>query len=126
MNITHVLAQMLGIIFLIVGLSAVVNKKLVTMVVEEITRNQGLWWISGFITLMMGAVLVVLNNVWSSGLQLFITIISWLALIKGTFILVFPNSSVSFYRKLGRGNAFLFSGIIGIIVGLILLYKGLM
>jgi hypothetical protein len=120
MDISIVLAQIFGIVFIGLGLSMIFNKKWTAVAVEEMTKNQGVLWLAGLITLTMGAVVVVLNNLWTSGLPLFVTILGWLMLFKGVFIMIFPNSTVSYYKKMNKGNIFVWGGVIVFILGLIL------
>ena len=75
-------------------------------------KNQGIIWLAGLITLILGATIVALNNIWTSGLPLFITILGWLTLIKGATILIFPNFSFSYYKKMNKGNVFAWGGVI--------------
>jgi len=123
MHTSIVLAQILGIGFVVLGLSMISNKKWTALAIEEIVKNQGLIWLAGFITLILGATIVVLNNVWTFGLPLFITILGWLTLIKGTLILVFPNSTLSYYKKMNKGNIFVWGGVVVFILGLILVLQ---
>jgi len=122
MDISIVLAQILGIIFIVLGLSMFFNKKNTTVAIEEILSSRGLMWIGGFMALVMGTIMIEFNNVWNSGLPLLITILGWLALIKGVFILVFPDFSISFYKKMNRGNLFVWAGVFVFLLGLILLW----
>ncbi|MDD5318457.1 MAG: hypothetical protein PHF79_01355 [Candidatus Pacebacteria bacterium] len=124
MNITVVIAQALGIVFSVLGLSILVNKKGLVSFIEESGQSRGMVWFSGISALMIGAIIVALNNIWSSGLQLFITIIGWIALIKGIFILFFPNLTVLLYEKMNRYGVLIFGGIFTLVIGLILLYNG--
>jgi hypothetical protein len=120
MNTSTFLAQILGIVFIVLGLSMILNKKWTALAIEEMIKNQGLVWLAGLITLMLGATIVTLNNVWTSGLPLLITILGWLTLIKGTIILVFPNFTFSYYKKMNKGNIFVWGGIIVFLLGLFL------
>ena len=122
MDTSIVLAQIWGIVFVILGLSMLLNKKWTAVAIEEMTQNQGIIWLAGLITLVMGVVLVTLNNVWTSGLPLIITILGWLTLIKGAFILLFPNFSITYYKKVNKGNIFTWGGLIVLILGLILFF----
>ena len=126
MNIPIVLSQVLGIIFAVMGLSVLINKKSVVALIEESAANQGFLWLSGLIALIIGAVLVGINNSWTSGLKLFLTVIGWLAVIKGLFILLFPKTAISLYRKLNNSGVLTTGGLIAFILGLVLLYKGFM
>ena len=123
MDISIILAQIFGVTFAVLGLSMMSNKKWTAVVIEEITKNQGVVWLAGLFTLVMGAVIVVLNNIWTSGLPLLITILGWATLIKGAFILLFPNSTKFYYEKMNKGNVFVWGGIIVLLLGLILLYS---
>jgi hypothetical protein len=123
MNISIFFAQMLGTMFVVLGLSMIFNKKWTAIAVDEMTKNQGIIWLAGLITLILGVTIVGLNNIWTSGLSLFITILGWLTLIKGITILVFPNFSFSYYKKMNRGNIFVWGGFVVLIFGLILLYS---
>jgi len=125
MEISIVLAQIMGITFIVLGLSMLFNKQWTAVMVEDLVKNQGLIWIAGLIALMMGAVTVVLNNFWTSGLPLFVTVVGWLALIKGVVILLFPNFTVSWYGKMNKGNIFFWAGLIILILGVILLFVAL-
>jgi putative Ca2+/H+ antiporter (TMEM165/GDT1 family) len=126
MNTSIIISQILGITFTVMGLSLLVNKKETTAFIDEVMRNKAVMWILGFITTILGATIVVFNNLWTSGLELFITIIGWLTLIKGIMILVFPNSSALYYKKINKENILVIGGLIIVILGLILLYAGFM
>jgi len=124
MNVTIAIAQVLGIILTVVGLSMLVNKRGIVLFIEDITQNRGCLWLGGFISLSIGAIIVSFNNVWGSGLQLLVAIIGWLALLKGLFILLLPGTVATFYRKANKPSIFIFGGLIVLIVGLLLLSKG--
>jgi len=100
----------------------VVNKKLTTAAVEEAIRDQGSLWMWGFLAVITGAVIIPLNNMWTSGLPLVITILGWLALIKGVLILFFPAAMVSLYRKFIKESMMIPAGLVVFVLGLVLLY----
>lgn len=114
---------MLGIVLTVIGLSILISRKGVMATLEEATNNRGFLWFYGLFALMLGAVIIALNNVWSSGgLQLTVTIIGWLALLKGVYILIFPNFAASLYRKCNKSSIMLLAGFVVLIVGVILLF----
>ncbi len=122
MYISIVLAQMLGISFALLGLSMLFNQKWTNVVVEEITKNQAVIWFAGLITLLLGSTIVVLNNDWTSGLPLLVTVLGWLILIKGAVIVLFPDFTISYYRKMNKGNIFMWGGLIVFVLSLVLLF----
>jgi drug/metabolite transporter (DMT)-like permease len=122
MDFSIIIAQVLGIFFVIAGISIVANGKATAAAVEESAQNKGILFMWGILALLMGAVIVVFNNVWTSGLTLLVTILGWLALIKGTFILLLPAPAASLYKKCGKSGLLVVAGIVVFVLGLVLLY----
>jgi len=110
---------------MVFGLSMIVNKRGTAAALQEMFKNQGFLWLVGFVTLTLGVVLVALNNIWTPGMTLLITILGWAVLIKGMFILFFPNVAVMFYRKFVTESLLILYGVIALIAGLIFLCLGL-
>jgi hypothetical protein len=119
---TTIIAQILGIFFAIAGISMAANSKGTADAVEASVQDKGSLFLWGILALLIGAVVVVLNNLWTSGLPLLVTILGWIALIKGAFILALPNAAASLYGKFNKSGMFVVCGVIAFILGLILLY----
>jgi hypothetical protein len=126
MNFTIFIAQALGIIFTVAGISIFTNKKGVLSLLEETTNQRGLLWLYGFVIITIGSVILVLNNTWSSGLVSLITVIGWLCILKGFILLCFPDVSISLYKKWASSGFLKASGFLAFVLGLVLLYKGFM
>jgi hypothetical protein len=124
--ITQIIAQVLGIVFAVLGLSILFNHKKSDSMIEGLMRDRSLLWSFGFMLTTMGAVVVVLNNVWTGGLTLFVTIIGWMTLLKGVVILLWPNWTVSTYNHMGKKQMAMLGGIGALIVGVALFYAGMM
>ena len=122
MDFSPVIAEALGIFFVVMGAAMVVNGKETAAIVEEAAQNKSYLWMWGFLALATGVVMVSLNNVWTSGLPLIITILGWLALVKGAFILIFPGVIARLYRKVGHSGLIVFVGVVALVVGFALLY----
>lgn len=124
LDATQIIAQVFGLIVTIFGLSIIVNHKSVIASLEKTVQSKGSLWVLGFIILIMGAVMVVFHNFWTSGLELFITILSWLTLIKGIVIVALPNIAAQWYRNIMSPNVILIQGFVATILGSLLLYFG--
>jgi hypothetical protein len=122
MDISVAIAQVLGIFFVIAGIAMVVSSKATADAIEESVAHKGIMFMWGVLALLIGAWIVVFNNVWTSGLPLLVTILGWLAIIKGAFILLAPAAAVSLYRKFGKGGMMVFCGVVVFVLGLVLLY----
>lgn len=121
--ISVLLAQILGIMFVVLGLSLVFHRKWTALAIDEMAKNPGVIWLAGLITVMLGSTIVGLNNIWTSGLPLCITILGWLTLIKGATILLFPHFSSSYFKRVNKGSIFVWGGMIITILGIILLLQ---
>ncbi len=122
MDFSIVIAQVLGIFFVVIGVSVAANGKATAAAVEESAQNKGILFMWGVLALLIGAVIVVFNTTWTSGLALLVAILGWAALIKGTFILLFPGVAASFYKKCGKSELIVVAGIVAFVLGLVLLY----
>jgi len=122
MNTTLIITQILGTIFIVLGLAMVVNKKYTAAAVQDMMQIKGLLWLCGFMATAMGAIMIAVHNVWTTGLPLLITVMGWMALVKGLFILLFPNWSSSFYKKYITDSLLVVSGVVCVILGLALVY----
>ena len=124
MNISVAITQVLGIIFTVMGLSVVFDRRAVSSALQKVAEDRGFLWLWSFLILTMGAVIVVMNNVWTSGLPLLITILGWLTVIKGAFLLLLPGPAIALYRKCNKESVLIIGGIAAFILGLVLLYVG--
>ncbi|HDR7783764.1 hypothetical protein MKX31_10580 [Bacillus sp. FSL M8-0063] len=66
-----------------------VLRELKKLVVED--RGFGIMY--GFLSIFLGLGSVILHNVWVFNWQGFLTFIAWLALLKGIYIIVYPEPS---------------------------------
>ena len=119
---TVIIAQILGIFFVVFGISMVFNSKGIKAAIEASLENKGILFVWGIVAVLTSAFIIALNNIWTSGMPLLVTILGWLALIKGVFILLFPNAAVSLYRKFNKSGLLVFVGVVVLIIGLVLLY----
>jgi hypothetical protein len=125
MDISVAIAQALGIILAVMGLSVAIDRKNVSTALERVTQDRGFLWVWSFLILTMGAVIVVMNNVWTSGLPLLVTILGWLTVIKGAFLLLLPGPAVWLYQKFNKNGVLAVGGIFAFMLGLALLYLSL-
>ncbi len=121
MNTTIVLAHILGISFVILGLAMLLNKGNMSAVMDTLVSNKAILCLTGFVTLMLGAILVVLNNTWTSGLPLLVTILGWMMLIKGAFLLLLPNTAAAYYKRMNTNGLFIWAGLLVLVLGIVLL-----
>jgi hypothetical protein len=66
-----------------------VLRELKRLVVED--RGFGIMY--GFLSIFLGLGTVILHNIWALNWQGFITLIAWLALLKGIYVIAYPEPS---------------------------------
>ncbi len=78
------------------------NRKFFQQVMEDFCKNAALVCYGGLFTLVIGVVIILTHNLWVANWTAIITIIGWLAFIKGIWIIVLPSTVFKFvqvYRK---------------------------
>jgi uncharacterized protein YjeT (DUF2065 family) len=102
------------------------NKRNFNAVMNDLTKNRGLSWITGFMTFIMGAVVIALYNTWTWDWRVIVTLLGWVTVIKGAVIMVFPRSMAQIYERVMSDRMLMFSGIYALTLGALLLGLGLM
>lgn len=81
MDISIFFARFWGSFFVIFGLLFIITRQLGKTI--EMTDNKAFVISTGYITLLMGLVTIILHNVWVADWRIAITILGWSTLIKG-------------------------------------------
>lgn len=97
MDISIFFAQLWGSYFVIFGLLFIITGQLGKTI--EMTDNKAFVISTGYITLIMGLVTIILHNVWVANWRIAITILGWSTLIKGIMKIGFPE----FIHKQAQG-----------------------
>jgi hypothetical protein len=90
---------------------------------SNFAESPAVLYLGGAMALSAGMVIVTFHNIWSGGWVVLLTIIGWLAIVKGCLILIAPDI---FGAKVGAlmGNAKLLRlwGGIALVLGLVFGY----
>ncbi len=89
MEISVFFAKFLGGFYVIFGLLFLGAKFLGTVI--EMTEDKSFVISTGYISLLMGLVTVILHNVWVLDWRVVVTILGWSTLIKGILKVGFPR-----------------------------------
>lgn len=89
MEISIFFAQLWGSFFVIFGLLFIITGQLGKTI--EMTDDKAFVISTGYITLLMGLVTVILHNVWVADWRIAITVLGWSTLIKGIMKVGFPE-----------------------------------
>ena len=119
LEITIFFARLWGSFFIIFGLLFIITKQLGKTI--EMTDDKAFVISTGYITLIMGLVTVILHNVWVASWEVIITILGWSTLIKGISKVGFPEQIHKQAQRFKKKQWI--SAVIIILLGAFLLWK---
>jgi hypothetical protein len=96
---TIFLSKLFGLYFILVALPMMLHKQAVVEMVTRLLRDPLTMFVLGVFALLGGLAMVLAHNIWSGGvLPVVLTIVGWLALVKGLlFLLLFSDDAAGFY-----------------------------
>jgi hypothetical protein len=122
-NRTLFISKLLGLYCLIASLVMFTHKQDFVEIENSIVHNPPMLFIAGIMTLFGGLAIVLTHNVWSGGaLPFVVTLLGWLTLIKGAF-LIMPEST-AFWGYVRYGQLFYLYTSISFVLGVYLTYGG--
>jgi hypothetical protein len=126
MLITYFLAQIMGVVCVLVSLAILLRKKVFIEVIHDVENNQALIFALGIISVVLGLLVVITHNFWQLGfLPLLITLIGWVMLIRGVLAIFVPQQIIKSFLRWARIEklSWLY-GLIILVIGLYLTYSG--
>jgi uncharacterized protein YjeT (DUF2065 family) len=126
MDTSIFLAKLIGPILAVIGLGPLINRATYQAVAEEVVKSRVQLYLSGVLALTAGLAIVLSHNEWDLSWQVIITIIGWLAILRGLLRLLIPQQIGDFLtRALARGPQVLTGvGVVALIIGAFLAWKG--
>jgi len=124
MELSVLIAKILAVIYLSVALGAMFSANYYRRLIDDLFNNAGLTYISGFLALIVGFLIVTYHNLWGRDWTVLITIVGWLALAKGVLLIAFPEFVRSYSRPVFTGKGLKAFPYIAIVLGLLFGYFG--
>ena len=119
------IARIFGLCYLIIGAGFMFNRKAFKQVMEDFCKNAALVFFAGIFALVIGVVIILTHNVWVANWTVMITIIGWAGLIKGIWIIIFPNTVSKFMQAYQKNeNLLIVHSIAALIFGAVLTFFG--
>jgi hypothetical protein len=125
MGVSIFLSRVFGLYLVIVCLAVLFRYKMFRAVYDEMVSSKGHVVFGGFLSLVIGILVVVSHSVFVWDWRLLITLLGYLALIKGIWLLFFPESALKFKRSVMENkSAYYIIVVIFLLIGLFFIYKG--
>jgi hypothetical protein len=126
MEISILIAKIIGIVYVSFGIGLLANKAFYKEAISNLFKNSGYLIIGGFIAIAFGIIIIENHNIWEANWTVAITIIGWIALLKGILLLAFPTK-LDFLKSMFSNDLFLkLLTPLVLVFGLIFLYFGFM
>ena len=111
--------QIISLVYLSIGIGILINPGFYKKLFEDITENASALYLGGIMALAFGYLIVAFHNTWTKDLSVIITIIGWIALVKGILILVQPKIIITLSKAIMKKESILkIEAIVVIILGL--------
>lgn len=125
MDVSKFLAKVMGIYLIIVSIAMFINMHQFIIYISSLVNDAPLMFVIGFFTLILGLLMVISHNIWQWNWRVIITIISWITLLKGASIILYPNfvdkTSILFTQDM---NFAYIAACVDFILGIVLSYFG--
>lgn len=119
------IAKILGMMYIVVALGLLLNRPYYQKALDEMIKDSGVMYISGYIGVVLGTVLILLHNTWAANWTTIISIFAWIIFAKGAWILLSPTSMGTFSKKILNNNGlFTAAAVVALLLGGVLTYFG--
>lgn len=92
-------ARVMGPVMMIMGLSLALNRDAITKMARDYIKSPALVFLAGFLTLLLGMIIVAFHNVWVAGWPVLITLFGWVMIAAGIVRMNFAER----LKKMGEG-----------------------
>lgn len=124
MDLSIFVAQLAAIIYLAIGVGILVDKKYYSKLFEGFIKDMTAMYLGGFVALAVGFSLVTFHNDWVKSWEVLVTILGWLALIKGVMLLAFPTTFIKMAKPWLKAKYFGSFAFVAVVLGLVFGYFG--
>ena len=91
MELSKLIARMASVIYLSVSLGAFFSPDYYRKIADDLFSNSALIYVAGLVTAIIGFLIVTYYNKWAKSWIVLITILGWLAMVKGICLIAFPQ-----------------------------------
>jgi len=117
--------QVFSLGYIAIGIGILLNPDFYRKLYEDFIENTSTLYIGGVMGLVIGYLIVSFHNTWTRDWSVIITIIGWVALMKGILILIQPQIIITLTKAILKKESILkIEAIVIIIIGLALSFLG--
>jgi hypothetical protein len=122
---TRLMARVVGPFLLILGAAVALRAQTLPALLPAFAQDAPLLFVTGFVTLAIGLVMIAAHNWWNSPTAIVISILGWLTTVRGAFLLLAPDAAVTLAGgALQSPFPAIAAGVVMAVIGLWLAYVG--
>ena len=119
------IARIFGLYIIIIASIMLLRPGHMGRFIKEFSENTGVILLAGVFTLFFGLAIILTHNVWAWNWTVIITLIGWIGLIKGIWLVAFPDSIRGLSDFYGRAKVFPVVHLtVALLLGIYLTYMG--
>jgi len=117
--------QIISVVYITIGIGIFINPGFYKKMFENFIENAAVMYLGGVMALVVGYLILAFHNTWIMDWPVIITIVGWLALIKGVLILIKPKIIITLSKAIVQKESILrIEAIAVIILGLAFSFFG--
>jgi len=116
--------QIFSLVYLAVGIGILINSNFYKKLFEDFCENAAVMYTGGIMAIVVGYLILAFHNTWTKDLSVIITVIGWLALIKGILILILPKMMIALSKAMLKERFLKIVAVCAIILGLVFSFLG--
>ena len=117
MDTSLLLARLLSPLFLAAGAGMLLNRDHYGEMLRSFLTDAALYYFSGALALVSGVAILLFHNLWVADWRVAITVIGWLAVVKGAVRLVFPRAGQHLAARLLGPGLLVSLGLVSLLLG---------
>ena len=125
METAIIVAKIIGIIYVSFGIGLLLNGPFYKREIPKMIESSSFLMLGGFVAIILGVYIIEKSFNWQDNWTIIITIIGWIALIKGIILIAFPTfigaKFSNFFTKINTS----YLGVLLLLFGLVFWYLGM-
>ena len=123
--LTLQLARLWGIAALVIALGALTAPTRMSAAMADFERSPGLLFLAAILALGIGLLQVMFHNLWTDPTAIIVSLIGWLAIIKGIVLLAIPEPLMKLAMAVSSPSTVRLYGVAILVLAIVLLVLGL-
>lgn len=120
------LARIWGVAALVIAFACLFAPTRMTAVMQDFERSPALAFMTALFALLIGLIQVTLHNLWTDPTAVIVSLIGWLAIVKGVVLIAIPEAVLRFTAAISTPSRVRIYGVAVLILSVVLLALGLL